>query len=181
MDPGRAENVRDVAPKHEISTFDFTPLGPVIIRYEARIDEAVAMRLAGNLYAAPSGCWVWTAKANRTGYGCMTIGGRLFATHRVAWMLAHGEPVPEGLHIDHRCRNKRCANPEHLEAVLPVTNMERVDGHRMVRRREATHCVNGHPFNEENTYQPPGEPGIRRCRACARKRLREFHAKAKAS
>lgn len=36
----------------------------------------------------------------------------------------------------------------------------------------ATHCVNGHPFDEENTYRR-ADFGWRRCRACDRERSLE--------
>lgn len=59
-------------------------------------------------------------------YGSLTISGRRHAAHRVAWILAHGRDIPEGLFIDHLCCNKRCVNAEHLEAVTPGENVRRV-------------------------------------------------------
>lgn len=63
------------------------------------------------------GCWTWTA-ATRNGYGAIgavRIGNTSYLAyaHRVSWHLAHG-PIVGGLHVLHRCDNKRCVRPDHL-------------------------------------------------------------------
>lgn len=69
-------------------------------------------------------CWEWTGAISSTGYGHMSLGGRMVAAHRIAHELFKG-PIPEGLVIDHICRNRRCANPDHLEAVTNEENLRR--------------------------------------------------------
>lgn len=72
-------------------------------------------------YGAPSGCWIWTGLRNEWGYG--TAGSRGLA-HRVMYEQANG-PIPEGLELDHLCRERACVNPLHLEAVTHTQNVLR--------------------------------------------------------
>ena len=88
------------------------------------------------------GCWHWTGHLQPNGYGSFRVSGRTFRAHRWAYEHYVG-PIPEGLQIDHLCRNRACVNPSHLE---PVTARENT------RRAMRPQCVNGHPFTADNTY-----------------------------
>lgn len=102
-------------------------------------------------------CWVWNGGLDNHGYGAYRMPGKgRVKAHRVAYQQMVG-PVPEGLELDHLCRNPACVRPEHLE---PVTHAENV------RRAMRSHCPHGHPFDEANTLYRPN--GHRRCRQCCR-------------
>lgn len=119
------------------------------------------------------GCWEWGGRRTRQGYGhgSWHIDGKLVQlAHRVSYMLRVG-PIPDGLVIDHLCRNPPCVRPDHLEPVLPYVNNV-VRGHHW--RAERTVCDNGHEFTPENTYQRPDRPKQRQCRACMREAGRRF-------
>lgn len=67
-----------------------------------------------------SGCWIWTGALTTNGYGQVRWGDRTLRAYRLVYELLVG-PIPDGLQLDHLCRNRRCVNPAHLE---PVTQWE---------------------------------------------------------
>ena len=107
------------------------------------------------------GCWYWTGTQLR-GYGKYKRNGIVGTTlaHRIAYELTVG-PIPEGLTIDHLCRNTLCVRPDHLE---PVTMLENI------RRARKDFCKHGHPLAGENLYFATKKTGhvVRGCRTCVR-------------
>lgn len=110
-------------------------------------------------------CWEWTAYRLQ-GYGRFGVGGRggrIVYAHRWAWEHLVG-PIPDGSIIDHLCRNRACVNPDHLEPVTSRVNSLRGYSHAALNARK-THCPQGHPYSEENTYRMAN--GNRICRTCS--------------
>lgn len=111
--------------------------------------------------AAP--CWLWTGRITEQGYGVLHGGAHVLYTHRVSYEL-HVGPIPEGLHIDHLCRNRACCNPEHLEPVTCRENVRRSPIALAAINARKTHCDSGHEFTPANTNLD--DKGNRSCRAC---------------
>lgn len=115
-----------------------------------------------------NGCWEWIRVLKPQGYGQF---GKGALAHRISYEKHKGK-IPDGLQIDHLCRNRKCVNPDHLEAVTASTNTLR--GDRPKIQKAKTHCPKGHEFSEENTYRYPD--GRRSCIIC-RKQARTENAK----
>jgi hypothetical protein len=120
-------------------------------------------RLRGRYVVNSRGCWEWQGRLTRGGYGSFQFDGRRMNAHRAMYILTRGE-VPSHLDLDHLCRNRRCVNPDHLEPVTRSENLRRGDVGG-IWQRALTHCPQGHPYDEANTYHRPDRGG-RQCRAC---------------
>ena len=111
-------------------------------------------------------CVIWTGAIHNKGYGTFKTGDATAYVHRVAYETLIG-PIPSGLVLDHLCQVRNCVAVDHLE---PVTNLVNVRRGIHVAR---THCPQGHPYDEANTYYEPYRWGVtRKCRACHRERQR---------
>lgn len=128
----------------------------------------VVCRLDARTVVTPTGCVEYQGGLTTSGYGQMSVDGRSVQTHRLAYVLAIG-PVPEGLVIDHLCRNRACCNPFHMEPVTRQVNTLR--GATLAAGNAAkTHCRQGHPYEGDNLRID--SCGKRRCRQCETARRR---------
>ncbi len=112
------------------------------------------------------GCWEPERAVTGLGYHRIRYKGKVYGLHRLTWELVNG-PIPEGLEIDHLCRNPSCVRPSHLEPVTHRVNQERGFGAPSLNAKR-THCVRGHALSGDNLRKADIEKkGHRRCRICA--------------
>lgn len=132
--------------------------------------EVILERIERKISPEPnSGCWLWTGAVSGSGYGKINIGGKFFAAHRLSYFLHNDLPTTNPLFVCHRCDNPMCVNPEHLFLGTARDNL--VDC--ILKGRNArllkTHCPRGHPYDDTNTYRPPGKVN-RQCKRCVLER-----------
>lgn len=85
-------------------------------------------RISQEMYAVdPSTqCWNWLRAVNTNGYGTMTRNGANISAHRWMYIQRFG-PIPDGLQLDHICRNRLCVNPDHLRLATNAQNNQNRD------------------------------------------------------
>lgn len=92
----------------------------------------------------PDDCWPWIGNLNHAGYGRLKVRSirpnHLFA-HRVAWELATGQAIPDGLVIMHACDNPPCCNPAHLSPGTDADNLLDAYTKGRIKQGEATHTA----------------------------------------
>lgn len=133
--------------------------------------EPFVRRLLFERIAYSADCWEFTGCRDARGYGRIGRDGKTVLAHRAVYELLVG-PIPDGLELDHLCRNPPCCNPDHLD---PVTHAENV------RRGRAGYaptdrCKYGHDLNDPaNVYRHTRGMKGRKCKPCALRRSRETH------
>lgn len=120
---------------------------------DKRYSPTIAARLAAKLESADDGCLIWTGYT-QNGYGRIGRGGQgggMVYAHRVAWELANGESVPDGLQVCHRCDNPPCCNPDHLFLGTPSEN--RLDCHAKDRANQHGENNPSHKLTDEQVAE----------------------------
>ena len=114
------------------------------------------------------GCWEWQASKCQ-GYGQIGVPWRdgPERAHRVAYEMLVG-PIPDGLTLDHECRNHPCVRPDHLEPVTQAVNVFRGVGFAP-RNAGKLFCDSGHALSGDNLYRWRNR---RFCRACRQRNQR---------
>lgn len=152
------------------------------------MEESTLTRFLAKIAPDADGCWIWTGKKDRDGYGLFgegdVIPGEVTRrAHRISYIYFVGE-IADGLVMDHLCRVVACVNPSHLEPVTIGENVRRgISGTTVTGLRhwngKKTHCKHGHKFTPDNIYYEPnpssGRPK-RKCRACRNARKRAYRA-----
>ena len=116
-------------------------------------------------------CWEWTGNKTKDGYGLFGLNYKTKLVHRISYEIKYGD-IPEGLQIDHTCRNRSCVNPVHLESVTQQENMRR--GLAGQNNKIKTRCPKGHEYTPDNIRK--SKYNKRGCKTCDRiSNLARYH------
>lgn len=117
-------------------------------------------------------CWEFKGCITTSGYGQMAIqGGGRYSTHRLSWAIFKGN-LESSMVIDHICKNTKCCNPDHLREVTRKINTLENSMGRAAANSVKVQCINGHLFDEVNTYRYSRGRGCKICKVETNRRLR---------
>lgn len=114
-------------------------------------------------------CWYWLGSKVQTRgliYGTHWDGIRNRRAHIVMYESEVG-PVPDGMELDHLCRNTLCVNPGHLEPVTHRLNILRGESPG-AKNAKKTHCPKGHSYDAKDAIR-------RYCKLCRTTWAREYY------
>ena len=92
-----------------------------------RIRAKIRIRLVSFVSSSNliGGCWEFYGALGDGRYGLIKDdSGKTRVAHRIMYEFKYGS-IPDGLELDHLCRNTRCCNPDHLEIVTHAENCRR--------------------------------------------------------
>ena len=118
-------------------------------------------RFLASIHKTEDGCWLWTRAKSNTGYGQFRATTRSTDNYQLAhrWSYQHFKhEIPSGMVVHHKCSNKACVNPEHLECTTYKGNAA------FYHQGFWTHCPDGHEYSPLNTLTL--EDGQRVCSQC---------------
>jgi hypothetical protein len=138
----------------------------------AKLGISTLEGMLGNCTVDANGCLVYSV-VDLEGYPRVNYQGSRRRAHRLFYEVFVG-PIPQGLTLDHLCRNRACVNPAHLEPVLSVENVMRGMS-PIAQNARKTHCKHGHPFDDPDPI--PRKLGGRVCRICRARWQREKRAR----
>lgn len=151
----------------------FSAPGPTVYTYQVEMPYVITppeVRFWKYvLQGADDDCWPWQG-GRSMGYGRFMTNASTgpVAAHRFAYETLIS-PISDGLHIHHRCENKLCVNPAHMELVSVREHPS---------RHTRTVCRRGHVYAETGVYISK-KTGYRRCAECRRQTNRAAWPKSK--
>jgi hypothetical protein len=149
---------------------------------KVRNEQEILYIIEQKINPSYSGCLEWTGNLNN-GYARIGIDYKEYLVHRLIYEIKFGE-IPQGFHVHHKCKNKKCINIEHLDCVSAAVHAGIIHREHVLQMakyareldKSKTHCKNKHEYNEKNTYFYRSK---RFCRICRKKNQQDLRDRRK--
>ena len=102
----------------------------------ARPKSDPVKRFLAKVKETENGCIEWQAGLARGGYGKFRLPNKTTTAHRFAFET-FVSPIPTGMHVLHRCDNRKCINIEHLFLGTTQDNIADMD----IKQRRKTRAI----------------------------------------
>lgn len=131
-------------------------------------------RFCAAIWTEPNtSCHLWTKNVDGGGYGKLHVGDREEKAHRFIWTYLNG-PIPNNLHVLHKCDTPACCNPDHLFLGTPKDNSD-----DKVRKGRASGGGKAGVFNNANKLTEDQVIAIRADKRNSVKTSRDFGVSAR--
>lgn len=134
-----------------------------------KITDAEHDRYQSKYAGRPGDCYLWLGPLDKDGYGHFYFRRKNRGAHRFAWWLAFGD-IPDGMVVNHKCKNRHCVNPQHLEVITSRENSLKDSVSPAAINSRKKHCPKGHPYDRVYGRQ-------RYCSICEQAKGRRLRAK----
>ncbi len=91
-------------------------------------------------------CWLWQGQISHKGYGIIGYKNRKRRAHRISYVLIGKKSLTPGLDLHHKCRNRYCINPDHLEELTRKEHACKDEYGFGKFNAQKKVCIRGHPF-----------------------------------
>lgn len=143
-------------------------------RQTRRAATSLAEQVARLTIPEPNtGCWLWLGGVGPLGYGTFGMRKRMFLAHRVSYELHRGF-IPEGMVLDHLCKQRSCVNPDHLRVVTRGVNSTENSTSICAQLKAREVC---HNCGSEFRYRKTARGVHRHCYVCMLRRNRIYDRK----
>jgi hypothetical protein len=96
------------------------PMGRLRQAYECGWTSIVVTMLLASTELTDSGCAIWTRQVDRDRYPRVSLGQKRLPVHRLMAEMLHGDL--DHMPVHHKCGNRQCIQPSHLQVVTPAEN-----------------------------------------------------------
>jgi hypothetical protein len=133
-----AENIRKKHPQYQLKRFC-----NYYNNYETAMNIAAEKMLLRKIVDPLTECWEFSVNNHHTGYSNVCVCGKQIRAHRFSYMFWNNDKneIPSGFIIRHKCDNKGCFNPKHLEIGTATDNAQ--DTVKRNRRKSQKGHLNG--------------------------------------
>ncbi len=101
---------------------------------QTKANQDIFERIKQRITIFPNGCWIVSGWDDGKGYKKISVKGHGVYCHVFVYRFFHGRLMPKQ-QVDHKCCNRSCCNPDHLQKVTNRVNSRLRDKRKRAREK----------------------------------------------